>query len=53
MSTNTHTISIVFAEVVSNLPKEALKSMPKENTVKNTLRNCKGLMYPKKPQNLY
>jgi len=50
MSTNTP--SQVFAEVVHNLPKEALKSMPKENNVKRTLRNCEGRMYPKKPQNL-
>ncbi|KAL4097048.1 hypothetical protein QTP88_021886 [Uroleucon formosanum] len=50
MSTNTP--SQVFAEVVNNLLKEALISMPKENIVKRTLRNCKGRMYPKKPQNL-
>jgi len=40
MSTNTP--SQVFAEVVSNLPKEALKSMLKENAIKRTLRNYKG-----------
>jgi len=42
MSTNTP--SQVFVEVVNNLPKD--------NTVKRTLCNCKGRMYPKKPQNL-
>lgn len=50
MSTNTP--SQVFAEVVNNLQREALKSLPNENTVKRTLRNCKGRMYPKNPQNL-
>jgi hypothetical protein len=40
MSTNIP--SQVFAEVIHNLPKEALKYMPKENTVKRTLCNSKS-----------
>jgi len=45
-------LSQVFVEEINNSPKEALKFMSKESPLKRTLRNCKGRMCSKNPQNV-